>query len=68
MSGFIAIASSKELVLPIETQAYYDNGQFDIPNKSFSLSKLDEWEEEGVKTAFTIPYIYNAGGIGGEHF
>lgn len=68
MSGFIAIASSKEIVLPQEIQEYNDNRIFEIPNKSFSLSKLDEWEEEGVRPAFTMPYIYDVGGIGDEHF
>ena len=68
MSGFIAIASSKEIVLPREIQEYYDKRIFEIPNKAFSLSQLHVWEEEGVKPAFTMPYIYNVGGIGDEHF
>lgn len=68
MSGFIAIASSKEIVLPSEIQEYNDNLIFDIPNKAFSLSQLDEWKEEGVKQALTMPYIYDAGGVGDEYF
>ena len=68
MSGFIAIASSKEIILPSEIQEYNDKGIFDIPNKAFSLSELHEWEEEGVKQAFTMPYIYDAGGVGDEYF
>ena len=68
MSGFIAIASSKEIVLPSEIQEYNDNRIFDVPNKAFSLSQLDEWEEEGIKPAFAMPYIYHAGGVGNEHF
>ncbi|MFZ0446715.1 MAG: hypothetical protein WAM95_19190 [Bacillus sp. (in: firmicutes)] len=68
MSGFIAIASSKEIILPSEIQEYNDNRFFDIPNKAFSLSQLDEWEKEGVKQAFTMPYIYDVGGVGDEYF
>lgn len=68
MSGFIAIASSKEIILPDEIQEYNDRGIFDVPNKAFSIHKLDEWYEEAVKQAFTMPYIYDAGGVGDEYF
>ena len=68
MSGLIAMASSKEIIMPSEIQEYNDAGIFDIPNKAFSLSTLDEWEEEGLKQAFTMPYIYDAGGVGDEYF
>ena len=68
MSGLIAMASSKEIILPGEIQEYNDAGIFDIPNKSFSLSMLDELEEKGLKEAFNMPYIYDAGGIGDEYF
>ena len=68
MSGLIAMASSKEIILPSEIQEYNDAGIFDISNKAFSISPLDEWEEEGLKQAFTMPYIYDAGGIGDEYF
>lgn len=68
MSGFIAIASSKEITLPSEIQEYYNRGLFDTPNKAFSLSKLHEWEEEATKQLFTMPYIYNTGGVGDEYF
>lgn len=68
MSGFIAIASSKEIILPNEIQDYNDRRIFDIPNKAFSISRLHEWEEEGVKQAFTMPYIYDTDGVGDEYF
>jgi hypothetical protein len=35
MSGFIAIASSKEIVLPSEIQEYNDNRIFDLSNMHF---------------------------------
>ena len=38
MSGLIATASSKEIIMPSEIQEYNDAGIFDIPNKAFSLS------------------------------
>ena len=41
---------------------------FDIPNKAFYLSALNEWEEKGLKLAFNMPYIYDTGGIGDEYF
>lgn len=68
MSGFIAIASSKEIILPDEIQEYKDRRIFDVPNKAFSLHKLDEWDENAVKQALTMPYIYDAGGVGDEYF
>lgn len=68
MSGFIAIASSKEIILPSEIQEYNDKRIFDIPNKAFSLSGLHKWEKEGVKQAFTMPYIYDADGVGADYF
>lgn len=69
MSGFTAMASSKEIILPNEIQEYNNKRIYDIPNKEFILSKLDEWEEEGVRQAFTMPYIYNIGGVmGGDDY
>ena len=68
MSGLIAMASSKEIIMPSEIQEYNDADIFDIPSKAFSISPLDEWEEECLKQAFTMPYIYDAGGVGDEYF
>ena len=68
MSGLIAMASSKEIIMPSEIQEYNNAGIFDIPNKAFYLSVLDEWEEKGLKLAFNMPYIYDTGGIGDEYF
>ena len=45
MSGLIAMASSKEIIMPSEIQEYNDAGIFDIPNKAFSLSTIGAWEE-----------------------
>ena len=49
MSGLIAMASSKEIIMPSEIQEYNDAGIFDIPNKAFSLSTIGAWEEKGLK-------------------
>ena len=45
MSGLIAMASSKEIIMPSEIQEYNNAGIFDIPSKAF-ICALDEWEEE----------------------
>ena len=68
MSGLIAMASSKEIIMPSEIQEYNDAGIFDIPNKAFSLSTIGAWEEKGLKQAFNMPYIYDAGGVGDKYF
>ncbi|MFZ0446510.1 MAG: hypothetical protein WAM95_18155 [Bacillus sp. (in: firmicutes)] len=71
MSGYIFLASSKEIELPEKIAEYNNRRIFDEPNKSFTLSvptEQDEWEIEQLRKIVTMPYIYYIGGLGSEYF
>lgn len=71
MSGYIYLASSKEIELPEKIAEYNNRRIFDEPNKSFTLSvptEQGEWEIEQLRKIITMPYIYYIGGLGSEYF
>lgn len=71
MTGYIFLASSKEIELPEKIAEYNKRGIFDEPNKSFTLSvstEQDEWEIEQLRKIVTMPYIYYIYGLGSEYF
>lgn len=71
MSGYTFIASSKELVLPEEIEAYNRAGIFNEEGKCFdirALTEQDEGERAALEKIFTLPYIYYVAGVGNSDF
>ena len=71
MSGYSFIASSKELKLPEEIEAYNHAGIFNDVDKCFDiwdLTEQDEGEREALEKIFTMPYIYYVAGVGNSDF
>lgn len=71
MSGYMFIASSKELVLPEEIMRYNEAGIFNERGNYLNvwqLTEQDEGERQALEKIMTMPYLYYIAGIGNADF
>lgn len=68
MSGIQFLASSKPFIMPDEIEEYNDCGIYDEHDLGFSVCEAEQWWCEIVKPVLSLPYIYEAGGIGNYYF
>ena len=51
--------------MPDEIEEYNNHGIYEEPDLGFAVYEVDQWWWEIVKSVLSLPYIYEAGGIGG---